>query len=151
MTIKTLRTLIEDTIKNDNLMAVMPGDTAALQKKIMKVIDLYAEDNSHPVAPINPRPINPFESYPKYGPEIPCGIPDEVPYSTICPCNPANGGSGICGCTMGNQMVKNPAKYGAPLTNLRYTTGTGTTMGFPSGTTITNTPGGHTLTIKTTN
>ena len=31
---------------------------------------------------------------------------NEVPYSEICSCNPKNGGSGICGCTMGNQMVQ---------------------------------------------
>jgi hypothetical protein len=31
---------------------------------------------------------------------------DMVPYHTICGCNPANGGSGICGCVMGNQMVR---------------------------------------------
>jgi hypothetical protein len=30
---------------------------------------------------------------------------NQVPYSEICSCNPKNGGSGICGCTMGNQMV----------------------------------------------
>jgi hypothetical protein len=30
---------------------------------------------------------------------------DLVPYSTICGCNPANGGGGICGCTMANQLV----------------------------------------------
>jgi hypothetical protein len=37
--------------------------------------------------------------------------PDEVPYGEICSCNPKNGGSGICGCVMGNRMVKNPKKY----------------------------------------
>jgi DNA-directed RNA polymerase subunit RPC12/RpoP len=31
---------------------------------------------------------------------------DLVPYNTICGCNPANGGSGMCGCTMGNTMVR---------------------------------------------
>ena len=31
---------------------------------------------------------------------------NQVPYSEICSCNPKNGGSGVCGCTMGNQMVK---------------------------------------------
>lgn len=31
---------------------------------------------------------------------------DLVPYFTICPCNPANGGNGICGCVMGNKLVK---------------------------------------------
>jgi hypothetical protein len=37
--------------------------------------------------------------------------PDEVPYHSICSCNPRNGGSGICGCIMGNKMVPNPKKY----------------------------------------
>ena len=30
---------------------------------------------------------------------------EKVPYGTLCSCNPANGGSGICGCVMANQMV----------------------------------------------
>jgi hypothetical protein len=37
--------------------------------------------------------------------------PDEVPYHSICSCNPRNGGSGICGCIMANKMVRNPKKY----------------------------------------
>ena len=37
--------------------------------------------------------------------------PDEVPYHSICSCNPKNGGSGMCGCIMGNKMVRNPKKY----------------------------------------
>lgn len=42
---------------------------------------------------------------------IPCsGVPDEVPYGDICSCNPKNGGSGICGCIMGNTMVPNHKK-----------------------------------------
>ena len=138
MKIETLKTLIEDTVKNDNLMAVMPGDTLALLKKINKVIDLYKADTVIDIKPIS----MPFDL---------TGIPDEVPYGQICSCNPANGGSGMCGCTMGNTMVKNPLKYGSPLTNLRFTTGTDTATNFPPGTKITNTPGGHTLTIKTTN
>ena len=28
-----------------------------------------------------------------------------VPYHEICSCNPKNGGSGICGCIMGNKLV----------------------------------------------
>lgn len=31
---------------------------------------------------------------------------NEVPYHEICGCNPLNGGNGVCGCTMANQMVK---------------------------------------------
>ena len=34
--------------------------------------------------------------------------PNKVPYYTICSCNPTNGGSGICGCTIANNMVDNP-------------------------------------------
>ena len=30
---------------------------------------------------------------------------EKVPYGTLCSCNPANGGSGICGCIMANQLV----------------------------------------------
>jgi hypothetical protein len=30
---------------------------------------------------------------------------EKVPYHTICSCNPANGGSGMCGCVIANQMV----------------------------------------------
>jgi hypothetical protein len=28
-----------------------------------------------------------------------------VQYHTICSCNPTNGGSGMCGCIMGNKMI----------------------------------------------
>ncbi len=48
--------------------------------------------------------------------------PDEVPYGSICSCNPKNGGSGICGCIMGNEMIPNPKKYGNPKTNWKTTT-----------------------------
>jgi hypothetical protein len=47
--------------------------------------------------------------------------PDEVPYASICSCNPINGGSGLCGCIMGNKMVPNPRKYPAK-TNFGTTT-----------------------------
>lgn len=30
----------------------------------------------------------------------------KVPYYTICSCNPDNGGSGMCGCTMANKLVE---------------------------------------------
>jgi hypothetical protein len=53
---------------------------------------------------------------------VPCGTePEKVPYGSICSCNPANGGSGICGCIMGNQMVPNP-KLSGTLDNLSRTT-----------------------------
>jgi len=42
---------------------------------------------------------------------------DMVPYYTICGCNPANGGNGICGCVMANKMVRK--SYG---THTNFTT-----------------------------
>lgn len=33
------------------------------------------------------------------------GISNQVPFNEICSCNPKNGGSGICGCTISNKMV----------------------------------------------
>ena len=48
-------------------------------------------------------------------------VPDMVPYHTICSCTKENGGGGICGCVMPNQMVPNPKKYPT-------TVGTSTTL-----------------------
>jgi hypothetical protein len=49
-------------------------------------------------------------SYPVSSPSFTISTNDDkVPYSTICSCNQANGGSGICGCVMGNKMV--PKNY----------------------------------------
>ena len=50
-------------------------------------------------------------------------LPDEVPYSEICPCSSKNGGSGLCGCVLPNKMVPNPKKYPGSITT---TTSTGT-------------------------
>lgn len=48
-------------------------------------------------------------------------VPDMVPYHTVCSCSKENGGGGICGCVMPNQMVPNPKKY-------HTTVGTTTTL-----------------------
>ena len=116
-------------------MELMSNETTELLMKVMKVIDLYEQDNDQPFVPT-----------PGFRVETNQGVPDEVPYGTICPCNPANGGSGICGCVMGNKMVPNPNKYKAPVSNW----GTAP-YNFPPGTTITNTPGNSSITINTTN
>jgi hypothetical protein len=44
-----------------------------------------------------------------------------VPYHTICGCNPANGGNGICGCVIANQMVR---KSGGTYTTTNTSTDT---------------------------
>jgi hypothetical protein len=66
--------------------------TAILQK--MKTVNKDYPDFSV-VSQRVPPPlfINPIES-------------SKVPYSTLCSCNPANGGSGICGCIQGNKLVE---------------------------------------------
>ena len=46
-----------------------------------------------------------------------------VPYFEVCACNPKNGGSGMCGCTMGNNMVPKDFIY-----NLNSTTTTNTKL-----------------------
>ena len=46
-----------------------------------------------------------------WGPITPdTSIDEMVPYGAICGCNPVNGGSGICGCVMGNKMVPKTSK-----------------------------------------
>lgn len=56
------------------------------------------------IIPICPAPNfpNPFEI---------TGDEEMVPYGEICSCNPKNGGSGICGCIMANQLVPKNSKY----------------------------------------
>jgi hypothetical protein len=49
-------------------------------------------------------------SYPTTYPLSNTTVSDKVPYSTICGCNPANGGSGICGCIMGSKLVPRNSK-----------------------------------------
>lgn len=51
---------------------------------------------------------------------IPKTDDDLVPYHTVCSCSPKNGGSGVCGCTMGNTLVDKKLwvnSYGTNTTN----------------------------------
>ena len=100
MKIETLKKLIAktcDDISQDNY-GLTTGAVAQIREEIFRLIDLYEEDRALEA--------NNFTTQ-----KILVGQPDEVPYGSICPCNPANGGSGICGCVMGNKMVPNPKKY----------------------------------------
>lgn len=64
-----------------------------LLEEVIKLLSLYERDGEgHQV----------FASYVQPS-------PGKVPYNTICGCNPNNGGSGICGCTMANKLVDPPA------------------------------------------
>jgi hypothetical protein len=61
--------------------------------------------NPFPKINPEPNPLTPFKSTPN--PYI-GGQSGKVMYSEICSCNPANGGSGICGCVIGNKLVDRP-------------------------------------------
>ena len=105
MKIETLKKLIAktcDDISQDNY-GLTTDAVAQIREEIFILIDLYEEDRTSEVNNFTPQTIL-------------VGQPDEVPYGSICPCNPANGGSGICGCVMGNRMVPNPKKYPSSIT-----------------------------------
>ena len=46
--------------------------------------------------------------------------PDQVPYNELCSCNPKNGGSGICGCIMANEMITTKSFKTEYVTELTY-------------------------------
>jgi hypothetical protein len=88
-----------------------------LSKK--ELVEMLIEANKQISELINNRPLNPITQ--PYV-DMSGGLPDEVPFSETCSCNPKNGGSGICGCVMANKMIPNPKKYGYP--DINYTTTT---------------------------
>lgn len=65
------------------------------KSEVFRLLDLYESDENV----INGIGVNPITLINGTG---------KVPYHTICSCNPINGGSGICGCTMANTLVDNP-------------------------------------------
>ncbi len=67
----------------------------------------------------------------------------KVRYGDICSCNPKNGGSGICGCIMGNELVDKP------LTGTISTTGI-ITDGFIQDSSVTRAQPPFTLTTTST-
>lgn len=95
MTKETLKQLIE--VEYERVETI-----SQFKHEVFRLIDLY-ESDKQPTSILG---------YPGSNLTIPCSISDlEVLYSDVCSCNPKNGGSGICGCTIGNTMVKNPKKH----------------------------------------
>jgi hypothetical protein len=89
MKTKTLKALITSAIENSETKEELVAE-------VVRLIELFEEDAE---GPIGQAPS--MQKFADYQP-VSAG---KVPYSTICFCNPANGGSGICGCTMGNRLV----------------------------------------------
>lgn len=97
MTIETLKKLIEIEFERT-------GTISQFKHEVFRLIDLYESDKQ-------PISMPGYQGSVLTNPCVHTDLPDEVLYSEICPCNPKNGGNGICGCVMGNKMVKNPKKY----------------------------------------
>lgn len=74
---------------------------------VLTLIDIYESDRSSTEVVYTPHYVDPSQPFRNIGVTY---VPDEVPYSETCACNPNNGGSGLCGCTMSNKMVPNPKK-----------------------------------------
>lgn len=89
MKTKTLKALITNAVENSETKE-------ELMAEVVRLIELFEEDAEGPIG--QAPPLQKFADYqPVSG--------GKVPFHTICSCNPANGGSGICGCVIGNKMV----------------------------------------------
>lgn len=89
MKTKTLKALITN--------AIISSDTKEdLLTEVIRLIELFEEDREEPIS--QAPAMQKFADYQPIG-------DGKVPYYTMCSCNPANGGSGICGCVTGNKMV----------------------------------------------
>jgi hypothetical protein len=83
---ETLKELIEIEFERSETIS-------QFKDSVFRLIDLYDKDS---LSISDPFPWVRTDSIPKDG---------KVPYWTKCSCNPSNGGSGICGCTMANKWV----------------------------------------------
>ena len=116
MKLETLKELIKK-------IPITSQEEEDIINNVLGLIDLYEQDNNQPVNPIPPSypiprtgdwaPLPPNSCYPN-------SDNDMVPYGEICSCNPKNGGSGICGCVMGNKLVprssgKTPTQFNQPM------------------------------------
>lgn len=89
MTLETLKQLIEIEFERT-------GTISQFKHEVFRLLDLYESDKK----PISLPNVN-------YSPTLTLEGNGMVPYSELCGCNPKNGGSGICGCVIGNKMVPN--------------------------------------------
>ena len=103
------------------------------------------------ITPTEPITKSPFPTWQEPHKENPYKIPGTaepytVRYGDICSCNPKNGGSGMCHCIIGNQIVPSKTQQGTPTIGTIVTDGfiqdSSTTLKVPNAnTTITYTTG----------
>lgn len=98
MNIETLKKLIEVEFDRST-------NISHFKTNVMRLIDLYEEDKGNKsIADIS---IPEWDRPNLWPPSIyPNGTTQTM--ADICSCNPKNGGSGICGCTIGNKLVEHP-------------------------------------------
>lgn len=84
MKIETLKELIKKAYKHTE-------NKGEFMDAVLELIDLYEIDQDHEIT-YTPFP---YSEHPK----------TITTYGDICSCNPKNGGSGICGCTIGNKVI----------------------------------------------
>lgn len=127
MKFETLKILVEKIklstlAKDDAGIHLQDTIEKAMIEKFLELLDIYEKDNQEPAGP---QPS--ITVYPSPFDKIGCieNNDDLVPYHTLCSCNPANGGSGICGCVIANQMVpknsRSPANRETFFTNMNIT------------------------------
>lgn len=95
MKTETLKIMIDAEFKrHKNLTISEDRILKELNQYIKDAIDLYERDNKTDISvPSIPYDLWSFANN------------DKVPYYTLCGCNPAKGGSGVCSCIMANTMV----------------------------------------------
>jgi hypothetical protein len=96
MKTETLKRLIKEA-------ASRAKDVDDLLDETLSLIQIYEDDQETPSRQMPQLPNKQLRDFRDWIPVK--GNPGLVPYHTICSCNPANGGSGICGCVIANKMV----------------------------------------------
>jgi len=82
MKFETFKKLVESEFTRTN-------DLSLIKEKIRQLLNLYESDCEQDKVDEN------------------CNL---IPYHHLCGCNPINGGSGVCGCGIGNILVKSEYK-----------------------------------------
>ena len=90
--IKLIKEFLLSGIEANKAMTEAMNSTSKVNKKAVQYYDTIIDNDN-------------LRTQMLQTPSTNLSTPYKVPYALICSCNPANGGSGICGCTMSHKMV----------------------------------------------
>jgi hypothetical protein len=107
MKFETLKLLVEkikltSLSRDEASIQLQEAIEKAMIEQFIELLDIYEKDNQELEPTDNNIPIVPQPPFDRIGDTRDNGL---VPYGTLCSCNPANGGSGICGCVIANKLV----------------------------------------------